>query len=89
MLRGKADGNRFMGTLFLVQYRLNNAIHRRLEERSNVSPKTIILAICDIIVDYTKSPHELQLAKANVINLIVIPSRPKLDILWFFSFSEA
>jgi hypothetical protein len=35
------------------------------------------------------SPHELQLAEANVIDLIVIPSGPKFDILWFFSFLEA
>ena len=35
------------------------------------------------------SPHELQLAEANVIDLIIIPSGPKFDILWFVSFSEA
>ena len=34
------------------------------------------------------SPHELQLAEANIICLIIIPYRPKFDIHWFFSFTE-
>jgi hypothetical protein len=35
------------------------------------------------------SPRELQLTKANVIGLIIIPSGPKFDVLWFFSFFKA
>ena len=35
------------------------------------------------------SPRKLQLAKSNVICLIIIPSGPKFDVLWFFSFFEA
>jgi hypothetical protein len=34
-------------------------------------------------------PHELQLAEANVMGLIIIPKATKFDILWFFRFSEA
>jgi hypothetical protein len=35
------------------------------------------------------SPHDLQLAEANIIGLIIIPSGPKFDVLWFFSVPEA
>ena len=42
-----------------------------------------------IIYILNHSPHELQLAEANVIRLIIIPSGSKFDILWFISFFEA
>jgi hypothetical protein len=34
------------------------------------------------------SPLELQLAKANAMGHIIIPSGPKFNVRWFFSFSE-
>lgn len=39
ILKDMTDRTHFMGALPLIQYRLDNAIHGRFKERSNISPK--------------------------------------------------
>jgi hypothetical protein len=84
------DRNHFTGALSMIQYPLDNAIHRRFKERSNIGPKKMDPVHDNAMLHWRNhSPHELQAAVSNVIGLIIIPRVPKFDVLWFFSFYEA
>jgi hypothetical protein len=48
--------NRFMGALSLIQYCLDNAIHRRFKERSNISSKWIPLTTHDVSLEKSLTP---------------------------------
>ena len=48
--------NRFMGALSLIQYCLDNAIHRRFKKRSNISPKWTPLTTNDVSLEKSLAP---------------------------------
>ena len=75
-----------MCTILLTKDCFDNTIYRWLKELRNIRPKKYQrLGTFKSNQNGKDSPHQFQLAKANVAVLIIVSSRSKSDVLRFFS----